>query len=66
MRTAFLYNDIFRGSDYGSKHPVIIDRVTNVYDFSKLIDFEKKIDYIYTNLATYDDLCQFHDNFTIS
>ena len=39
MKTAFLYNDIFRGSDYGKKHPVTINRVTNVYDLSKIINF---------------------------
>ncbi|MBJ56989.1 MAG: hypothetical protein CMP24_01950 [Rickettsiales bacterium] len=61
MKTAFLYNDIFRGSDYGKKHPVTINRVTNVYDLSKILDFDKNVDYINNDLATIDELSKFHD-----
>ena len=61
MKTAFLYNDIFRGSDYGKKHPVTINRVTNVYDLSKIINFDNNVDYINNDLATIKELSKFHD-----
>ena len=35
MKVAFIYNDIFRNSNFGEKHPVTINRVSNVYDLSK-------------------------------
>ena len=60
MKTAFLYNEIFRNSDYGKSHPVTINRVTNVYDFSKLINLKDSVDYFYNDFATFSQLASFH------
>ena len=60
MRTAFIYNDIFRNSIFGKNHPVTINRVSNVFDLSKIIKFEK-IDYLLSDLASSEELSIFHD-----
>ena len=60
MNVAFLYNNIFRGSDYGKKHPVTINRISNVFDLAKLIKF-KKVVYYKSNMASVNDLCMFHE-----
>ena len=61
MSTAFIYNDIFRNSNYGQKHPVTVNRVTNVYDLSKILGFENKVDYFYNEIASDEQLCTFHN-----
>ena len=61
MSTAFIYNDIFRNSNYGQKHPVTVNRVTNVYDLSKILGFESKVDYFYNEIASDEQLHTFHN-----
>ena len=60
MTVAFLYNNIFRNSNYGQKHPVTLNRVSNVFDLAKLIDF-KNVDYHNSTIASVNDLCMFHE-----
>ena len=60
MRIAFLYNEIYRNSSYGQNHPITLNRVSNVFDLAKLLNFSK-VDYIYTNIATFEQLAMFHD-----
>ena len=60
MKTAFIYNDIFRNSSFGSNHPVLPKRVSNVYDFVKLLNFNKKVDFIKNKKANFKTLLLFH------
>ena len=60
MNVAFLYNNIFRDSDYGKKHPVTLNRISNVFDLAKLMNF-KKVFYYKSKIASVDDLCMFHE-----
>ncbi len=60
MTVAFLYNDIFRNSSFGKNHPVLPKRISNVYDFSKLINLRKKVDYIENKKANFKTLQLFH------
>ena len=60
MKVAFIYNDIFRNSNFGEKHPVTINRVSNVYDLSKIINFQN-VYYHYSKLATEKELLIFHE-----
>tara|TARA_B100000963_G_C22626037_1_gene672433 strand:+ start:805 stop:1851 length:1047 start_codon:yes stop_codon:yes gene_type:complete len=57
----FLYNEIYRNSSYGKNHPVTLNRVSNVYDASKLMNFNNKIQYMYNDLATHKQLGIFHN-----
>ena len=59
MSVAFIYNDIFRNSNYGDYHPVTLNRVSNVYDLSKIINFHK-VKYLYSKIATEKQLLLFH------
>ncbi len=60
MKVAFLYNNIFRDSNYGEKHPVTLNRVSNVFDIAKIINFEK-VNYYNSEIASMSDLCMFHE-----
>ena len=60
MQVAFIYNDIFRYSNFGSNHPVLARRVSNVYDFSKILPIRSKINFIYNEIADLSTLSIFH------
>ena len=60
MQVAFIYNDIFRNSDFGNKHPVLPKRVSNVYDFVKLLDIKNRIDFFSNDIADFKTLSLFH------
>ena len=60
MKTAFIYNDIFRNSSFGSNHPVLPKRVSNVYDFTRLLNLNKKVDFIKNKKANFKTLLLFH------
>tara|TARA_B100001989_G_C24547389_1_gene471872 strand:+ start:2673 stop:3716 length:1044 start_codon:yes stop_codon:yes gene_type:complete len=60
MTVAFLYNDIFRNSSFGKNHPVLPKRISNVYDFTKLINLRKKVDYVENKKANFKTLQLFH------
>ena len=60
MKVAFVYNDIFRNSNFGKHHPVLPKRISNVYDFTKLLDIKNKVKFFYNDIATYDTLKLFH------
>tara|TARA_A100001234_G_scaffold212483_1_gene214050 strand:+ start:520 stop:1563 length:1044 start_codon:yes stop_codon:yes gene_type:complete len=60
MTIAFLYNDIFRYSNFGGNHPVLPKRISNVYDLAKLINFKKKINFIENQKANIKTLRLFH------
>ena len=60
MKVPFIYNDIFRYSSYGDHHPVLKRRISNVYDFTKLLSFKDKIKFYYNNEADFDTLSLFH------
>ena len=60
MSIAFLYNDIFRNSDFGNNHPVLSKRVSNVYDFTKLLKLRKNINFIENKKANLKTLQLFH------
>ncbi len=60
MQVAFIYNDIFRYSNFGSNHPVLARRVSNVYDFSKILPIRSKINFIYNEIADLSTLSTFH------
>ena len=60
MKVPFIYNDIFRYSSYGDHHPVLKRRISNVYDFTKLLSFNDKIKFFYNNEADFETLSLFH------
>ena len=41
MTVAFLYN-ILETLSFGKNHPVLPKRISNVYDFTKVINFKKR------------------------
>ena len=60
MKVCFLYNDIYRGSSFGNNHPVTNNRISNVYDLSKIINFQN-VSYLKSKIATKKILKIFHD-----
>ncbi len=59
MKVAFIYNDIFRNSNFGDYHPITLNRVSNVYDLSKIINFQN-VEYFFSKIATEEELLLFH------
>ena len=60
MQAAFLYNDIYRKSSFGKKHPITPKRISNVYDLAKIIKFKDNLKFINNDLASFEDLSLFH------
>jgi len=60
MNVAFIYNDIFRHSNLGKHHPVFPKRISNIYDFSKLLSIKNKVKYFYNDIAKLETLTLFH------
>ncbi len=60
MNVIFLYNDIYRKSSFGISHPVLPRRISNVFDFSKLLNIKDKIQYIENQIASEKILQLFH------
>ena len=61
MKTAFLYNDIYRVSNFGKKHPITPKRISNVYDLAKCMNFQDSLKFINNKEATMEELSLFHD-----
>ena len=60
MKVAFIYNDIYRNSLFGEKHPITERRISNVYDLSKIISFNN-VRYYTSSIASVEHLSLFHD-----
>ena len=60
MNVAFIYNDIYRNSLFGENHPITENRISNVYDLSKIINF-KNVKYYKSSIASVKELSIFHD-----
>ncbi len=60
MQAAFLYNDIYRKSSFGKKHPITPKRISNVYDLAKIIKFKDNLRFINNDIASFEDLSLFH------
>ena len=51
VTVAFLYNDLFRNSNFGNYHPVLAKRVSNVYDLTKLLEIKDKVKFFTNDIA---------------
>ena len=60
VTVAFLYNDLFRNSNFGNYHPVLAKRVSNVYDLAKLLDIKDKVKFFTNDIADLKTLSLFH------
>ena len=60
MKVGFIYNDIYRNSIFSKNHPITNNRISNVYDLSKIINF-KNVIYYKSKIATNKQLLIFHD-----
>ena len=60
MKVAFIYNDIYRNSVFGESHPITNKRISNVYDLSKIINFNN-VTYYKSSIASVNQLSMFHD-----
>ena len=60
MRVGFIYNDIYRYSVFGKKHPITNKRISNVFDLSKILNFNN-VKYFNSKIASDKQLLIFHD-----
>ncbi len=58
--SAFLYNNIYRNSSFGSYHPLSINRVSIVYDLTLSLGFDRHIEYMENSFANEKELSVFH------
>ena len=61
MQAAFLYNDIYRKSSFGEKHPITPKRISNVYDLANIMKFKDSLTFIHNQIASEEELSLFHD-----
>ncbi|MAH88437.1 MAG: hypothetical protein CMJ06_00055 [Pelagibacterales bacterium] len=60
MKVGFIYNDIYRYSVLGKKHPILKKRISNVFDLSKILNFNN-VKYFNSKIASNKQLLIFHD-----
>ena len=60
MDVGFIYNDIYRHSVFGKKHPITNKRISNVFDLSKILNFDN-VKYFNSKIASEKQLLIFHN-----
>ncbi|MBF96007.1 MAG: Acetoin utilization protein AcuC [Alphaproteobacteria bacterium MarineAlpha9_Bin4] len=60
MSVAFIYNDIYRYSNFGNYHPVLPKRISNVYDFTQLLNIRNNLNFFFNDVADFNTLELFH------
>ncbi len=61
VRPLFIGSEIYRGSSYGSRHPLAIPRVSSVIDLCRALGWLEGESYIDSPRATPEELARFHD-----
>ena len=56
MSVAFIYNDIYRYSNFGNYHPVLPKRISNVYDFTQLLNIRNNLNFFFNDVADFNTL----------
>ncbi|AWK87034.1 acetoin utilization protein AcuC [Azospirillum thermophilum] len=59
-RPVFIGSEIYRGSSYGTKHPLSIPRVSTAIDLSRAMGWLEEAVYLDTPMATPRELARFH------
>lgn len=60
MKPLYIASDIYRGSRYGSKHPLSIPRVSTTTDFVRALGWLPDESYREGSVATLEELARFH------
>jgi len=60
-RPLFIGSEIYRGSSYGSRHPLAIPRVSSVIDLCRALGWLPDAAYLDSPRATPEELARFHD-----
>jgi acetoin utilization protein AcuC len=60
-RPLFIGSEIYRGSSYGSRHPLAIPRVSSVIDLCRALGWLPEEAYLDSPRATPEELARFHD-----
>jgi acetoin utilization protein AcuC len=61
MKPVLIGGEIYRGSSYGSRHPLAIPRVSSTLDLIRALDWVREENYRDSPMATEADLSRFHD-----
>ncbi len=59
--TIYIGSEVYRGSTYGSSHPLAVPRVSTVTDLCRALGWLPDADYVAAPMATEAQVCRFHD-----